>query len=412
MQDLLRVWGKAFKDIIIGCFILLVAFSYNIYFIILDGFDLTESRSAFQLYSGILASFVFLLFFFTGWKGRRFVSLKIAVLLLAACMLFLYYVTQSFYDYYSRFYNSYFLSMGVTFIPAVFMGCLMNKDPDILGKVDRALPIYVILYTAILSNVAFTAQLGANMLQTFSGGMSYQAVSYSAAYALGMTMYLIAYKSSNKLARLIYIGLALLQMIIAIMAGGRGAFVLGIVFVLYFGLKRFSFQKLIVCGIAAFAVLTIIPSLMSGNGVFQAGSERIFNFFGSSEAIEGDGRWVRWTIAWEAFLDSPLWGHGLGSVFYEVGFYSHNIFTDLLCEGGIILMSAFLYIVLKAYSSVKYLMKVDHRVEIMVIIFLCAFIMSCFSGYYLSETGIWLTMIYVIIRAPLERLRSQEWIEE
>ena len=63
----------------------------------------------------------------------------------------------------------------------------------------------------------------------------------------------------------------------------------------------------------------------------------VYSIFGNTEAIGTDNRWIRWNLAWNAFTKSPVFGHGLGSVFYEVGFYSHNIFTDMLCEGGVVL---------------------------------------------------------------------------
>lgn len=185
------------------------------------------------------------------------------------------------------------------------------------------------------------------------------------------------------------------------MAGGRGAFVLGCVFTFYFVLKHITFSKLTSYTLIGLGVLLMINAILSNNEVFRLGFDRIFNFFGNAEAIGTDGRWIRWNLAWNAFTESPVFGHGLGSVFYEVGFYSHNIFTDMLCEGGVVLVSIFTFLLLKFVQASRMLIAEDYRNEIIVVVFLCSFVMNSFSGYYLSDTGIWLSLTYVLCKSSL-----------
>ena len=237
------------------------------------------------------------------------------------------------------------------------------------------------------------------MNQTFNTDfLSYQSISYYSIFAFGFTMYLIARcrDSYTHWGRYVLIVLSILQVIVTIMAGGRGAFVLGCVFILYFSLKHISLAKLFSYGIIAIVALILINEILSNNEIFKMGFNRIFNFFGNAEAIGTDNRWIRC-----AFLESPILGHGLGSVFYEVGFYSHNIFTDMLCEGGVILMLIFIFLLLKFIRASRALIAENYRNEIVVIIFLCSFIMSSFSGYYLSDTGIWLSLTYVLYKKSI-----------
>lgn len=130
--------------------------------------------------------------------------------------------------------------------------------------------------------------------------------------------------------------------------------------------------------------------------LLDMGISRIMNFWSDSSAIEQDSRWIRWNLAWNAFEESPIWGNGIGSVFYKVGFYSHNIFTDLLCEGGILLTGVCIYILFRFLVKIKYLISCDRKFELILIIFLCSFVNILFSGYYLSETGIWLSFMYIL----------------
>ncbi|MFK1926973.1 O-antigen ligase family protein [Bacteroides fragilis] len=273
-----------------------------------------------------------------------------------------------------------------------------------MKKVEYALLPFILLYTITLASVAFTANIGVNIAQTFNTDfLNYQSISYYSIFAFGFNMYLIVQCSNSytRYRRYILIALAILQVIITIMAGGRGAFVLGCVFTLYFALKHITFSKLISYILIGLAVLLTINAILSDNEIFKMGFERIFNFFGNTEAIGTDNRWIRWNLAWNAFTKSPVFGHGLGSVFYEVGFYSHNIFTDMLCEGGVVLFLIFIFVLMKFIRASQILITEDYRNEIIVIVFLCSFVMNSFSGYYLSDTGIWLSLTYVLCKNSL-----------
>lgn len=393
---------KYLKDISSGFFILVVAFSYSIYFVIATFLGIPQEGVVFRLYSGILAVVVAFVFFLSIHRIPR--RIYIGGLLLCAIIILLYFSTRCFYDEVNNRYTSYFLSMGVRFIPAVLTGMYMLSHDDIMKKVEYALLPFILLYTITLASVAFTANIGVNIAQTFNTDfLNYQSISYYSIFAFGFNMYLIVQCSNSytRYRRYILIALAILQVIITIMAGGRGAFVLGCVFTLYFALKHITFSKLISYILIGLAVLLTINAILSDNEIFKMGFERIFNFFGNTEAIGTDNRWIRWNLAWNAFTKSPVFGHGLGSVFYEVRFYSHNIFTDMLCEGGVVLFLIFIFVLMKFIRASQILITEDYRNEIIVIVFLCSFVMNSFSGYYLSDTGIWLSLTYVLCKNSL-----------
>lgn len=393
---------KYLKDISSGFFILVVAFSHSIYFVIATFLGIPQEGVVFRLYSGILAVVVAFVFFLSIHRIPR--RIYIGGLLLCAIIILLYFSTRCFYDEVNNRYTSYFLSMGVRFIPAVLTGMYMLSHDDIMKKVEYALLPFILLYTITLASVAFTANIGVNIAQTFNTDfLNYQSISYYSIFAFGFNMYLIVQCSNSytRYRRYILIALAILQVIITIMAGGRGAFVLGCVFTLYFALKHITFSKLISYILIGLAVLLTINAILSDNEIFKMGFERIFNFFGNTEAIGTDNRWIRWNLAWNAFTKSPVFGHGLGSVFYEVGFYSHNIFTDMLCEGGVVLFLIFIFVLMKFIRASQILITEDYRNEIIVIVFLCSFVMNSFSGYYLSDTGIWLSLTYVLCKNSL-----------
>lgn len=394
---------KYLKDISSGFFILIVAFSYSIYFVIATFLGIPQEGMVFRLYSGILAVIATFVFFLS---IRRIPSrIYIGGLLLCVIIILLYFSTRCFYNEVNNRYSSYFLSMGVRFIPAILTGIYMLSHDNIMERIERALLLFILLYTITLVSVAFTANVGLNMAQTFNTKfLNYQSISYYSIFAFGFTMYLIVRcgNTYTRLGKYVLIALAILQVIVTIMTGGRGAFVLGCVFTLYFALKHITFGRLLSYTLIAAIALIVINTILSNDEVFKMGFNRIFNFFSNADAIGTDNRWIRWGLAWNAFVESPVFGHGLGSVFYEVGFYSHNIFTDMLCEGGVVLLSIFVLLLLNFVRTSRLLIAADYRNEIIVIVFFCSFVMSSFSGYYLSDTGIWLSLTYVLCKSSLK----------
>lgn len=80
--------------------------------------------------------------------------------------------------------------MGVRFIPAILTGMYMLSHDDIMEKIERALLPFILLYTLTLASVAFTANIGVNIGQTFSTDfLDYQSISYYSIFAFGFSMY-------------------------------------------------------------------------------------------------------------------------------------------------------------------------------------------------------------------------------
>jgi len=388
------------KEIAGGFFILWVAFNNSIYFILQAGLELPAGRALFQIYSGCLTIVTLFLYIKNIDKIPHRVSIEI--FLISAAVILFFFATRIYYGYTNSRYQGYFLSMGTRFIPGILIGAYMLSDEMLLQRVEKALFPFICLYTIILAQVVFTAEAGVNVVETFNlkGGMNYQNMSYYSIYMFGLTLYLINHVNYSGWFRYILVLLAFLQIVMTLTTGGRGAFVLLVVFMLYYGLKNFSLIRMVMSCLLVILICFLIQTIFSDNMVFQIGFNRVFNFFSNAHAIENDGRWIRWGLAWDAFLDSPLWGHGLGSVFYEIGFYSHNLFTDMLCEGGVILTGIFLYCLFRFCKRAKEWIKTEPQNEIVVTIFLCSFIMCCFSGYYLSESGLWFALTYMLVKPP------------
>lgn len=387
---------------------LIVAFSYSIYFIGQAAFGLPTTGIYFQTYSGLLAIISVFLFV----ANRHNIPLRAFnnVLVISVSVVVLFYITRFFYDKVDVRYEAYFLSMGVRFVPALLAGTVMLKSNLYLRSMEKAMLPFVLFYTVVLAKVIFSAKIGVNIGASFNleGGMNYQNMSYYSIFAFGMTLYMFSYGHFGTFLRYAILVLAFLQVIMTLMTGGRGAFVLAIIFAMYFGTRKFSMSRIVLYVIITVVLCVILQTLLTHNAVMAQGMGRIMNFFNSSNSVMNDNRWVRWGLAWDAFLDSPICGHGLGSVFYKVGFYSHNILTDILCEGGIVLLIFFIILLLKFYKCSKYLIKKDARYIILTIIFLCSFVSLLFSGYYLANSGLWFALAYILNKYTIVRSQHRK----
>ena len=92
--------------------------------------------------------------------------------------------------------------------------------------------------------------------------------------------------------------------------------------------------------------------------------------------------------------EKPVFGHGVGSVFFEMGTYSHNFITDAMVEVGVIgtfiLFSLFIILVFKAIKDIYH----DISDSLWLIIFLDGLVMSLFSGYYLAQIPLWWSVAF------------------
>lgn len=385
-----------FKDVVFGLFFLVVAFSGSIYFMTTTSLGLDYESGRYQIYSTVLAFIVFAFFLL---RAKRIPSHVLSnTLFLGILVIVLFFLTRFFYTQPNARYESHFYVAAAKFLPALLMGAAMHTERGVLEKVEKSLIFFVALYTYLLARFVFSSQLGLNQKETFDTdtGLNYQTISYYSIFTYGLTLYIISYGHYPRWIRVSLFFAAFLQVLLAMMAGGRGAFVLGIVFTLYFGLKRISLLNLLVYISLVAIGLYALQRYMAGSEMMQAGFDRIWGFFSDSEAIEDDIRWERYRLAWISFRHSPIVGHGLGSVFYEIGMYSHDVFLDVLCEGGVLLMGIFLLILFRFYQKSRFLLKVDSRNEIVIIIFLSSFVLLWFSSYYMSDTGFWLMISYTL----------------
>lgn len=324
----------------------------------------------------------------------------------------LYNMTQLSYDISSDKYNSFFLVLYGQTLPAVLLGSYLATKADVQLEIKRLAPLFGTLFTLIAAFTVFftTTTTSAGYIDS-ENGLNYQSTSYLAAYSVGLLLYYYSMKDSVKwfsifnnqwVKRLLPL-MIFLDFISCLIAGGRGGFVLliaQIILFIYYMLKhsKSSLNKkplhlffFILIGIFGyFSVRYAAHSTIETSGY-----ERIL---GAIRDVEDTGRSELREKAIQTFNNSPIYGHGIGSVFYEIGEYTHNCFTDILVEAGLIGLTIFVIILFKCYKKSKKLIRSNFSDYFWVVILLNGFIMSLFSGYYIAIIPIWWVMSFIFFR--------------
>ena len=324
-------------------------------------------------------------------------------------VLAIYSLTPLFYYYSNSQYVSFKLVLIAQTLPAVLSAAIINSNEFFVDKLKRLAPIVSLLFTFVSFYTAFYPV--AETSGGFAAGenLTYQNISYMSAIAAGFTLfYLLSFPEikwplffKREVAKKIMGVMLVVNLLSIFIAGGRGGLVLfGVLCICtyYIYIKTNPRKHNIVkFFIPIFCVVVLVFSIQfaSRYSLSTNGFSRIVSTISTGD---DNGRLDLREKAFSAFLDSPFYGHGLGSVFYEIKEYSHNCITDMLVEGG--LLEVFIYLCLVFYTIKKIfkLISVDISESLWLFLFLDSFIMSLFSGYYLGCLSEFFAISIIYIR--------------
>lgn len=312
------------------------------------------------------------------------------------------YITTFFrYGYTIHAYKSNFSYAVLRMIIPLLSGYYLAKRPrKSMEDIIQWIPVFTSILTigGILATLNPSGQWKVGGYMSDDSGFRYQNVSYAFAYSFGILLYYLLNlnKFKNKIK---YFGskyfivlfwfLLPVQIYGILLNGGKGGFAVAVVLLafnigVYFLHHKLSIKVMlnsvilfITGGIAGIAVVTrVMKSTLKISAFF-----RIVRLLTMADD-GGRSHWFKASL--ESSKRAILFGHGIGSVPYEITPYSHNYFLDLLLENGIIGLATaivfFIWMIIKLWK----LLKGDILWAVPVLIFICGFIRAMVSGYYLS----------------------------
>lgn len=244
-----------------------------------------------------------------------------------------------------------------------------------------------------------------------AGGGGHQQISYSSALCFGINLcgllnadYVERYSIfKTKIARYISILLLFIQVVVVAISGGRGGLVLLSfeAFLVLFLYTKISFKTLITYSLVG-AIAFFLFSALSDNNFFSGFSdsiERTFSFISGDGISAGEERNSVYDTVMKQVENSPIIGYGFWNAYNIIAplgiIYSHNIFLDVLLQGGIVFLFIFCVFYFRLCKRTVSIVKTHPDLSYLIPLFSYPFVELIISTNYLQESLFWFWIIIV-----------------
>jgi hypothetical protein len=303
-----------------------------------------------------------------------------------------------------------------TFINFIFYGLISI----LIGS--RSFDTQIVTRYTIYISLASIFTFG-DLLNNYTKTFSYTRIDMGLSYALlpvviAAIIHFIYYRKSANI--FIWIGYIFNAycLFLLIFAGSRGVLVSILFFFWFLSLNKFVYKKgssefinhrklwflfssfLIIISLILFEnIIVIVHESLSSLGIEIAFVEKNYYLLQSAGDISNN-RMILYGQALEGIANSPVWGNGIGSFQYYTGVaYPHNIILELLYEGGLILATPIILILL--IGMLKVLTgKIKSKDEYLYVVLLIASSMPrlMVSASFWSIQIFWLLVAFSVTR--------------
>ena len=120
---------------------------------------------------------------------------------------------------------------------------------------------------------------------------------------------------------------------------------------------------------------------------------------------ETSDRDITYGDALDAFYESPAFGYGIYKYADKLGFYPHNIFLQVMVQGGVFYLIIFVTFITVLFVKALRMLK-DSTNSLLIIIALYPFVLLLFSGSYTRDPLFWflVTYLFVVNYTPKSKL--------
>lgn len=304
--------------------------------------------------------------------------------------------------------GSYYLQMICFCPPAIGVALTIDQKEGVPGMarwMDLLLPFFAISLIFMIRNVMFVRLEGE--VNSYD-----QSASYYAAFLFIMDVFLLRYHGrypsftflDNKWYRVLKISLLPYFVVACFFSGGRGATVLILLGILYnIDLVKKVSVRMIWKSILVVIVLLIVVSFALSKLSFDYAELLLHNYERISALIEGGqintsasaGRDNIWKDAFNLWGESPIFGYGLFSYLNHFYIRPHNIFIEMLLQGGLLLVTIFIYILWRSILKYNKILKIDKSQIMLMPYVLTTFTQLMVSGSYWVEGYFWFILVYI-----------------
>ena len=389
------------------------------------GASVDNSYVFFTILMSILPTILFIKYLFSNTSKRSIVPIILSISIFLIILL-----VEAGFNYRNMLIRL-FLAYS---IPSALIGVLISKY-NMGGYFAKWLEPLMLFLTLIgLRSTLWI--LAVSYTEIDEEGIGAQSLSYYCGFAFAINLFFLLFgneiKERFKYTRAIiykYISVALLivQVVVSISSGGRGGFVLVVVSAgTLIILRILKLSGNVIRTLFVFFLMLVATALtiryMPDNisEAVSIGSERTLSYI-SEEGIDMGETSTRDEVYSDAINDirlRPIGGYGLlmkGSSFE--GDRPHNIFLEVMLQGGILYLFLFLIILYCLLRKIRLLIRSGQGLFIIPVALYPA-VMLFFSGSYVTTGLFWFVITYIMCyeenkhpEQPGESIIGQKYLE-
>lgn len=298
------------------------------------------------------------------------------------------------YDFSTFAIDQLLYFLGFT-IPAVILGTMI-KEQDILNVFQKIKYINVYLTICFLSALIKSSGGNISMFHEI-GGASHLTIGYTMSALF--TFNIISLMNGKRFfGKLFYLILILINIAIILFSGSRGALVSVSVIALISVVSYVIKKRKIFTALLLSVIIGLTLPLISKNQNFSFAIDRIISGFSSGGDNSTNQRKMFYNTAIDNFYSSPLFGNGIGSYskHFETYSYPHNIILEIMNDFGLIGLIISIIFLFLLFKKVRWILKHDYRLHLIVFLFLNVIVQLLFSGSYLVSSQFWILSTIIL----------------
>ncbi len=383
---------------------------YNIIFYWFGATDAVAEGSS--LYSAVMVGMFFVSFAQYVWwlAQKRYVNktvFTLTLLYLGACFVSFLFNFNANYAY-----EKYFYFFIVFSLPSILWGIEFGQEgPDGLSWLAKWLEPISWLISVYCTLVVLLPNLSGDVELR---GYAYQSHSYYAALAFGLLLFYVGYEErdqrfaffKSKIATIVRLVLICIMPIAVISTGGKGGFVLMLVYVVMYLLLKDRKKPLLSIAyiVGGIVCLLVVVYIISNNRFLSDKLSFVTNYINfdtlSIDMTNTSNRNIVYAEALQLIEERPFLGYGIISympLMTTTGQYPHNYFLEVLLQGGTLYLMVVLFTLFCFFRKLLKQIKYDSNARIIAYLFIYTFIMLMFSGTYLTTSLFWFTLVSTLV---------------
>lgn len=365
----------------------------------------------YTLYLVVSASLAYFLFFLELVKRVTFKPVLVTIFTIPIIFLFFIFLAPD-HSFVKTQANLFF----VLVLPAAFVGYIAARSNK-LNLINKGFLFSgIVVFVGVLRTLPKLISSSVIDLMDVFGGGQYQAFSYFCAFSFLTFLRYFLNKDSLKLWQYWgYIFILLILVVGVVLSGGRGGLVVVLVGTIVFIIRKKGFLKFTKYFVLTGLIIFLSLYFASKSNFFFSeriteSFDRLFSFI-SSDGINMEGTSNRddfYGIAISKISESLIFGYGIFGLVDSLGeYYPHNIFLEILLQGGIIYLIIFLVILIVFFLKLFRLIRVKRDEDVILIPTIYSVVLLLFSSSYLQEPFFWFALAYVF-SYPFNNLKNKK----